>query len=63
MLREYDPLDCEATPDVAWIDKVQKQTKVETDKLEMELKGYKNNLIKESIRVGLISLCARRPKF
>ena len=51
-LREYDPADREATPDLAWMNNVQKQTKVETDKLEMELKGYKNNLIKESIRVG-----------
>ena len=28
-----------------------KQSKAETDRLELELKGYKNNLIKESIRV------------
>ena len=52
-LREYDPTDHEAKPDMIWMDTVKKQTKVETDKLEMELKGYKNNLIKESIRVSL----------
>ena len=52
MLHELDPADRESTPDLAWIDTVKKQNKVETDKLEMELKGYKNNLIKESIRVS-----------
>lgn len=38
--------------DTAWIEKREKQVKQETDKLEHELKGYKNNLIKESIRVS-----------
>ena len=52
MLHELDPSNREFTPDLAWISHVKKQTKVETDKLEMELKGYKNNLIKESIRVS-----------
>ena len=31
----------------------------ETDRLENDLKGYKNNLIKESIRVSLVSPTAR----
>jgi COP9 signalosome complex subunit 1 len=36
-----------------WMEATTKQVKAETDRLEFELKGYKNNLIKESIRVGL----------
>ena len=52
MLHELGPADRESTPDMTWIDAVKKRNKVETDKLEMELKGYKNNLIKESIRVS-----------
>ena len=51
-LREIAPNDPDATPDSAWVDKVKKQVKSETDKMELELKGYKNNLIKESIRVS-----------
>ena len=39
------------SPDIAWIDGTNKLVKAETDRLELELKGYKNNLIKESIRV------------
>lgn len=31
----------------------------ETDRLENDLKGYKNNLIKESIRVGCIQSVKR----
>jgi hypothetical protein len=37
--------------DQAWVDTVGKQNLAETARLEAELKGYKNNLIKESIRV------------
>lgn len=50
-LREIVPNDPDATMDNAWVNKVKKQVKSETDKMELELKGYKNNLIKESIRV------------
>jgi COP9 signalosome complex subunit 1 len=39
------------TPDAAWIDATQKAVRAKTEKLEAELKTYKNNLIKESIRV------------
>ena len=52
-LREIAPNDPDAMPDLGWIDKMNKQVKAETDRLELELKGYKNNLIKESIRVCL----------
>ncbi|KAA6415329.1 MAG: COP9 signalosome complex subunit 1 [Lasallia pustulata] len=51
-LREIAPTDPDATPDLGWIERMNKQVKAETDRLELELKGYKNNLIKESIRMG-----------
>ena len=50
-LREIAPNDPDATADVAWIDSTKTQVKRNTDTLELELKTYKNNLIKESIRV------------
>lgn len=50
------PNDPEANPDLGWIDRMTKQTKGETDRLELELKGYKNNLIKESIRVSFLAV-------
>ena len=53
-LRELAPDDPDATPDLDWIDRMKKQVKSATDKMEVELKGYKNNLIKESIRVCYI---------
>jgi COP9 signalosome complex subunit 1 len=43
-----DPL---AIPDLGWAEKKQREVKDEGDKLEQELRSYKNNLIKESIRV------------
>ncbi|KAL4936494.1 hypothetical protein BDV06DRAFT_204915 [Aspergillus oleicola] len=46
------PNDPEASVDVDWAERLQKKVKSETDRLEHELKGYKNNLIKESIRMG-----------
>lgn len=54
-LREIAPNDSDATPDLDWIDRIKKQVKGATDKMELELKGYKNNLIKESIRVCHVS--------
>lgn len=50
-LAEVAPTESEATFDTEWIDRTRKVVKAETDRLEHELKGYKNNLIKESIRV------------
>ncbi|KAI9694882.1 MAG: hypothetical protein M1822_000498 [Bathelium mastoideum] len=44
-----DPL---AALDTSWAEARTKQMKAEGDRLEAELKGYKNNLIKESIRVS-----------
>ncbi|KAL8714927.1 MAG: hypothetical protein Q9220_001440 [cf. Caloplaca sp. 1 TL-2023] len=51
-LRQISPADASATADYAWRERTSKQVQAETDRLETELKGYKNNLIKESIRMG-----------
>lgn len=51
-LYDVAPEGAPGVPDLGWIDKMNKQTRVETDRLEGELKGYKNNLIKESIRAS-----------
>lgn len=51
-LAEVAPNEPEAQPDNAWIERTQKMARAETDRLEHELRGYKNNLIKESIRVS-----------
>ena len=45
--------DIDAIPDMDWVDRVKKTNDRDTSRLEGELKGYKNNLIKESIRVSL----------
>ncbi|KAL5344568.1 hypothetical protein ACLOAV_010552 [Pseudogymnoascus australis] len=46
------PDEPEAQHDDQWVASMEKQNKVEGARLEAELKGYKNNLIKESIRIG-----------
>ncbi|RHZ56299.1 hypothetical protein Glove_402g51 [Diversispora epigaea] len=38
--------------DLNWVDSTQKRAKSLLERLEVELKNYKNNLIKESIRMG-----------
>lgn len=48
------PKDPLAIPDLGWADKKKRDVKDEQEKLEHELKSYKNNLIKESIRVSSI---------
>lgn len=53
-LETIGPQELEAIRDKAWIEKTEKQNQAETQRLEAELKGYKNNLIKESIRVCLL---------
>lgn len=50
-IRLAAPNEPEAQKDDAWIEKTERANKAETTRLETELKGYKNNLIKESIRV------------
>jgi COP9 signalosome complex subunit 1 len=52
LLAQIDPQDPQATPDKAWVARTSAEVKAESSRLEAELKGYKNNLIKESIRVG-----------
>ncbi|KAJ6441648.1 26S proteasome subunit RPN7 [Purpureocillium lavendulum] len=51
-IRLAAPDEPEARRDEAWIERVEAANKAETARLEAELKGYKNNLIKESIRMG-----------
>ncbi|KAJ2966890.1 hypothetical protein NQ176_g9932 [Zarea fungicola] len=51
-IRKVAPNEPEATRDDAWIDATEKSNKAETHRLESELKGYKHNLIKESIRMA-----------
>lgn len=45
------PQDPAAFTDTTWAEKKAQETQREQDRLEHELKSYKNNLIKESIRV------------
>jgi hypothetical protein len=52
-LKQAAPHDPDAVLDQRWVDVTKQTVRAETDKLEHELKGYKNNLIKESIRVSL----------
>lgn len=47
--------------DPVWAAQHEKQNSAETARLESELKGYKNNMIKESIRVSLFRLCEPPP--
>ena len=50
-LRRVGPNEPEAKHDHQWVAATERKTSDETARLEAELKGYKNNLIKESIRV------------
>ncbi|KAI8966226.1 26S proteasome subunit RPN7-domain-containing protein [Daldinia sp. FL1419] len=51
-IRRAAPDEPEAKWDEAWVAATEKSNKLETHRLETELKGYKNNLVKESIRIG-----------
>lgn len=51
-LANIAPTEPEVVPDTAWLTKTTKQNAVDAQNLEGQLKGYKNNLIKESIRMG-----------
>ncbi|KAI1828418.1 26S proteasome subunit RPN7-domain-containing protein [Xylaria intraflava] len=51
-LRVAGPNEPEARFDDAWVHATEKSNKNLTHQLEAELKGYKNNLVKESIRIG-----------
>ncbi|KAI1212206.1 26S proteasome subunit RPN7-domain-containing protein [Annulohypoxylon truncatum] len=51
-IRLAAPDEPEARWDDAWVTKTDRANKAETLRMETELKGYKNNLVKESIRIG-----------
>ncbi|CRK26724.1 hypothetical protein BN1708_014657 [Verticillium longisporum] len=51
-IRIAAPAEPEAVFDQAWADKTTMENRQQTHHLETQLKGYKNNLIKESIRIG-----------
>ncbi|KAF2089275.1 COP9 signalosome-like protein complex subunit 1 [Saccharata proteae CBS 121410] len=51
-LHSINPDESMAVLDTAWCDRKTKEIKAEQENLESQLKGYKNNLIKESIRMG-----------
>lgn len=48
-----EPQDPDAELDSSWVTQITQMSRVEASRLEMELKSYKHNLIKESIRVRL----------
>lgn len=50
-LAEVAPNDPDASLDPAWVQETNRYVHTQTERLEHELRGYKNNLIKESIRV------------
>jgi COP9 signalosome complex subunit 1 len=50
-IRVAAPDDPDAQKDQAWIDRVERENKMEAARLETQLKQYRHNLIKESIRV------------
>jgi COP9 signalosome complex subunit 1 len=50
------PSDPDAIFDQTWLAAQEHSNKSETNRLLAELKGYKNNLIKESIRVSWTAL-------
>ena len=54
-LETIGPQEPESVRDQEWVDTVGKQNQAESQRLEAELKGYKNNLIKESVRVSHFS--------
>lgn len=51
-LRQAAPGEPDATLDKQWIEGTERSNREETKRLEQELKGYKNNLVRESIRMG-----------
>ncbi|RWA12919.1 hypothetical protein EKO27_g2149 [Xylaria grammica] len=51
-LRLASPNEPEAQFDDVWVNNTGRSNRTVTHQLEAELKGYKNNLIKESIRIG-----------
>ena len=52
VFHEIFPEDPASETDTNWVDRAQREADAESHRLEAELRGYKNNLIKESIRVS-----------
>lgn len=52
LLSSISGKDAKDLTDVNWLSEREKKNAAETKRLENELKQYKNNLIRESIRVG-----------
>ncbi|KAI4617419.1 uncharacterized protein J4E92_005013 [Alternaria infectoria] len=55
LVEEYSrisPQDGASVVDTTWVERQTRMVREEHDRLEHELKSYKNNLIKESIRMG-----------
>jgi COP9 signalosome complex subunit 1 len=52
LLRLLGPDEPEAKYNGAWVSETEKANRSDSHHLEAELKKYKNNLVKESIRVG-----------
>ncbi|KXH38396.1 26S proteasome subunit RPN7 [Colletotrichum nymphaeae SA-01] len=52
LIQAAAPLEPEATFDQSWVELTDRANNAKTHALEGELKGYKMNLIKESIRMG-----------
>lgn len=50
-LRSLAPTDSDSQVNKQWVEQTDKANQAEQHRLESELKGYKNNLVKESIRV------------
>jgi COP9 signalosome complex subunit 1 len=55
-LRRISQADAEAVQDDAWAEKTGRKVTADTEKIEADLKSYKHNLIKESIRVSLMTI-------
>lgn len=51
ILASVDPTDPDARTDEEWVDRVQRKVASDTERYDAQLKSYKHNLIKESIRV------------
>jgi COP9 signalosome complex subunit 1 len=52
---EHPPTPEVVVVDSAWVDSVTARNNAERQKLEVELKGYTTNMIKESIRVRAVA--------
>lgn len=61
-LNKLAPDDPEAVMDEEWVEKTSRRVANSTEKIEADLKSYKHNLIKESIRVNSIDPVGKERK-